>query len=156
MHLSRDEILQRIPHRSPALLLDEMRDLGPGSCGTGVTDLDNRPHVFEGHFPHQPTLPGVLLIECMAQTAALVLAPPPGTEAASAPKYIARIERVTFHRPVLGPELLKTEVTLDRAFGGLFLVAARVMAEGTKVATGKLVLYDPAAAQARSEAEVPG
>jgi 3-hydroxymyristoyl/3-hydroxydecanoyl-(acyl carrier protein) dehydratase len=133
------------------LLIDRLEQLEPGRFGIGVTDLSDHSGVFEGHFPGEPIMPGVLLVECMAQTAAVVFAPPPAEGRPAAPRYLARIERANFKRPVRPGETLRTRVSLVKQFGILLKVEAQIDAEAGPVADGALLLYDAEAQGARED-----
>ena len=151
MKLGREQILARVPHRPPMLLVDRLDELEPGQSGIGITDLSEHSGIFAGHFPAEPIMPGVLLVECMAQTAAVVFAPPPEEGRPAAPKYLARIERANFKRPVRPGEILRTRVSLVKQVGILLRVAGEISAEAGPVADGALLLYDAEARTAREE-----
>lgn len=142
MRLGRDEILRRIPHRPPFLLLEAVEDLCQNVSGIGLTTLGEDAPFFAGHFPGDPILPGVLLIECMAQVAAVVFSPPGQAGALPARKYFARVEQVTFKHPVRPGATLRTEVHLIKRFGHLIKVKGQVRNRDTLVAEGSLILYD--------------
>ncbi len=68
-----NEIMQMIPHRWPFLLIDRVKNIIPGRSGTGVKAISYNEPFFQGHFPERPILPGVLIVESMAQTIAIVM-----------------------------------------------------------------------------------
>ncbi len=142
MNVDRKQIMACIPHRPPVLLLDRVEDLHPGLSGVGVTDISQHAGVFAGHFPGEAVMPGVLLVECMAQTAAVVFAPPPTERQVGPPKYLARIEKVTFKRPVGPGETLRSHIRLVKKFGILIKVEGLVTSEMGLAAQGQLLLYD--------------
>jgi 3-hydroxyacyl-[acyl-carrier-protein] dehydratase len=142
MRLGRDEILRRIPHRPPFLLLEAVEDLRQHVSGTGITTLRAGDPCFAGHFPGDPILPGVLLIECMAQVAAVVFSPPRQDGLPPSRKYFARVEQVTFKQPVHPGARLRTEVHLIKRFGYLIKVKGQVRNHDTLVAEGSIILYD--------------
>lgn len=95
-------IMDMLPHRYPFLLVDKVKDVVAGESATGIKNVTmNEPH-FMGHFPGQPVMPGVLIVEAMAQTAALVVMA--GMEDADEEKivYFMSINEARFRRPV-GP-----------------------------------------------------
>ncbi len=101
-----------LPHREPFLFLTELRTVEPGQCATGAWQLTGDEPFFAGHFPGRPTLPGVLMVESLAQLGAVaVLADPRQT--AKLPLF-GGIERARFRRQVVPGDLLELEVTLGR------------------------------------------
>ena len=75
-----DEIMEMIPHRHPFLLIDRVKDIVSGESAIGMKNVTNKEPFFEGHFPNNPIVPGVLIIEAMAQTSAVLVAETMGSE----------------------------------------------------------------------------
>ncbi|MCE2510102.1 MAG: 3-hydroxyacyl-ACP dehydratase FabZ [Alphaproteobacteria bacterium] len=89
-----------LPHRYPFLMIDRLIDVVPGESATGIKNVTvNEPH-FQGHFPHEPVMPGVLIIESMAQTAAGLVVHSLGEEAEGKLVFFMSIENARFRRPV--------------------------------------------------------
>jgi 3-hydroxyacyl-[acyl-carrier-protein] dehydratase len=140
--LDREQIMLRIPHRPPILMLDRVEELVERTQATGVTTVGCDSDWLRGHFPGEPIMPGVLLVECMAQVAAVMFAPPPENGRPFSRKYFARIERVTFRRPVRPGTTLRTHVKALRVLGRLLRVEGRASDDSGPIADGILVLYD--------------
>lgn len=95
-------IMKMIPHRYPILLVDKLVDLVPGESAVGIKNVTMNEPQFMGHFPGFPVMPGVLIIEAMAQTAALVVVDFLGDEAEGKIVYFMTIDNARFRKPV-GP-----------------------------------------------------
>lgn len=105
-HYSAEEIYSLLPHRYPFALVDRIIDYIPGKQATGVKNVSfNEPH-FQGHFPSRPIMPGVLIVEAMAQVGGIVLTQIPGVDGLC---VFAGIDKVRFRRPVVpGDQLIMT------------------------------------------------
>ena len=115
------EILKKLPHRYPILLVDRVLEVEPGKRIKALKNVTINEPFFTGHFPHRPVMPGVLMLEAMAQTAALLSFAPEG----AAPDnksviYFAGIDGARFKRPVEPGDQLVMDVTLDRARAGIY------------------------------------
>ncbi|MDN3543872.1 MAG: 3-hydroxyacyl-ACP dehydratase FabZ [Roseateles asaccharophilus] len=115
------QILKKIPHRYPILLIDRVLELDKGKRIRALKNVSiNEPH-FLGHFPHRPVMPGVLMLEAMAQAATVLTLISLDTELDdSTVCYFAGIDGARFKRPVEPGDQLVLEVTLDRAKAGIF------------------------------------
>lgn len=111
-----EEIQQLLPHRYPFALVDRIIDYVPGERAVGIKNVTfNEPH-FQGHFPGRPIMPGVLIVEAMAQVGGVVLSQMPGVDGRLC--VFAGIDKVKFRRPVVpGDQLIITTelLTLKRA-----------------------------------------
>ena len=130
-------IMRMLPHRYPFLLVDKVIDIVPGESATGVKNVTmNEPH-FMGHFPGYPVMPGVLIVEAMAQTAALVVVEGAGEEAEGKIVYFMTIENARFRKPVTPGDVLHIHVEKLRGrsnvwkFQGVAKVDGVVCAEAT-------------------------
>ncbi|WP_374432774.1 3-hydroxyacyl-ACP dehydratase FabZ [Inhella sp.] len=115
------EILKRLPHRYPILLVDRVVELDKGKRIRALKNVSiNEPH-FLGHFPHRPVMPGVLILEAMAQAATLLcVASEDVVLDEKSVVYFAGIDGARFKRPVEPGDQLILEVTLDRAKAGIY------------------------------------
>ena len=128
------EILKRLPQRYPVLMIDRVKEIEPGKRIVALKNVSaNEPH-FQGHFPGRPIMPGVLILEAMAQAAG-VLAFEKGRE--DSVYYYVGIDNARFKKPVVPGDQLELEVKLERAlrgigkFGCVARVAGVTVAEAT-------------------------
>jgi len=129
-----------IPHRYPFLLVDRIVDVVHDVSAVGIKNVSINEPYFEGHFPQQPVMPGVLIIECMAQTAAVLVVDSLGTEAEGRLVYFMTIDSARFRKPVVPGDTLRVYVSKIRnrgpvwKFSGVARVDSAVVAEATYTA----------------------
>ena len=135
--LDRSEIETMIPHRPPFLWIDRVEELEPGVRCVAVKFVDPADPVFAGHFPAKPILPGVLLIEAVAQTAGVMLGSTatPGGEGVA---LLAAVNRFKFLKPVSPGQELRIETKKVTEFGQLAYISGTVWVDGEIVASGEL------------------
>ena len=115
------QILRQLPHRYPILLVDRVLALEKGKSIKALKNVTINEPFFAGHFPHRPVMPGVLMLEAMAQTAALLAFDTMGAKPDDkAVYYFAGIDGARFKRPVEPGDQLVMDVTLERMKSGLF------------------------------------
>jgi 3-hydroxyacyl-[acyl-carrier-protein] dehydratase len=115
------QILQKLPHRYPFLLVDRVLEIEKGKSIKALKNVTINEPFFVGHFPHRPVMPGVLMLEAMAQTAALLSFATLGiTLDEKTVYYFAGIDAARFKRPVEPGDQLVMDVTLGRAKSGIF------------------------------------
>ena len=129
------KILKQLPHRYPILLVDRVLEIEKGVRIKALKNVSiNEPH-FQGHFPHRPVMPGVLMLEALAQAAALLAFDTLGeTPDDQTVYYFAGIDGARFKRPVEPGDQLILEVELDRMKSGIFKFKARAKV-GDEIAT---------------------
>ena len=107
-------IMELLPHRYPMLMIDRIEDIKPGISATGVKNVTANEPFFLGHFPGHPIMPGVLIVEAMAQTAGALVKHSLGTERADEVVYFMTIDKAKFRKPVVPGDTLKLHVNLIR------------------------------------------
>src|SRR5579859_5182916 len=123
-------IQQMIPHRYPFLMIDKVVDIVPNVSAVGIKNVSiNEPH-FTGHFPSRPVMPGVLIIEAMAQTAAVLVVQTLGQTAEGKLVYFMSVENARFRRPVVPGDTLHVRVTKQRNRGSVWKFEGKAMVEG--------------------------
>ena len=127
-------ILQAIPHRYPFLMIDRVIDLVRDRSAVGVKNVSINEGFFQGHFPNHPVMPGVLIIESMAQTAAVLVVETLGPEAAGKVVYFMSVEGAKFRRPVMPGDQLHIHVEKLRNRGNVWKFQGVARVDGTTVA----------------------
>jgi len=115
------QILKKLPHRYPILLVDRVLEVEKGKRIKAIKNVTINEDFFNGHFPHRPVMPGVLMLEALAQTAALLSFETLGeTPDDNTVYYFAGIDGARFKRPVEPGDQLILEVELERMKAGIF------------------------------------
>jgi 3-hydroxyacyl-[acyl-carrier-protein] dehydratase len=132
-----ERIMQMIPHRYPFLLIDKVVDVRPDKEAVGVKNVTINEPFFAGHFPQRPVMPGVLIIESMAQTAAVLVVQTLGADAEGKLVYFMTVDSARFRKPVVPGDTLRVRVTKQRnrgsvwKFTGEAFVGDKLVAEAT-------------------------
>ncbi|RED53291.1 3-hydroxyacyl-ACP dehydratase FabZ [Aestuariispira insulae] len=128
------KIMDRIPHRYPFLLVDKIEEIVPFEYAIGVKGVTaSEPH-FQGHFPQKPIMPGVLIVESMAQTAGVMVVSSLGKEAEGKLVYFMSIEECKFRKPVVPGDLLKIHVSKKQQRGPVWKFTGEARVDGAVVA----------------------
>jgi 3-hydroxyacyl-[acyl-carrier-protein] dehydratase len=140
-------IMHAIPHRYPFLLIDRIIGLVRNKTCIGVKNVSVNESFFQGHLPNHPVMPGVLIIESMAQTAAVLVVETLGPEAAGKVVYFMSIDGAKFRRPVVPGDRLLVQCDKERNRGNVwkFHAVARVDGASCAEATFAAMIMDRAA-----------
>ena len=127
-------IKQMIPHRYPLLMIEKVIDVVPNERATGIKNVSINEWYFQGHFPAEPVMPGVLIIEAMAQTAAVLVVASLGRENEGRLTYFMSIESARFRKPVVPGDVIRIPVEKQRRRGSVWRFGGRAEVDGTIVA----------------------
>jgi 3-hydroxyacyl-[acyl-carrier-protein] dehydratase len=127
-------IVQCIPHRFPFLLIDRVVDVEKDVGATGIKNVTINEQFFAGHFPGHPVVPGVLIIESMAQTAAVLVVETLGPAAEGKLVYFMLIENAKFRRPVVPGDQMRIHVKKERNRGSVWKFTGAARVDGQVVA----------------------
>ena len=134
------EILEHLPHRYPMLLVDRVLECEPGKRLLAIKNVTINEPFFSGHFPHYPVMPGVMVIEALAQAAAILSFRTRSTKPDDrSVYYFAGIDEARFKRPVVPGDQLQLEVTLERETRGLWKFAAQARVGDALAAEAKIL-----------------
>ena len=127
------EILARIPHRYPFLLVDRCEDYVPSQSIVGIKCVTVNEPFFEGHFPGYPVMPGVLIVEAMAQTGAILMSKSLDIDVGGKAIFFMSLDNCRFRAPVRPGDVVRLNVEVLRARGDVFKFRGKAMV-GEKVA----------------------
>ncbi|MHB0912504.1 MAG: 3-hydroxyacyl-ACP dehydratase FabZ [Armatimonadota bacterium] len=132
-----EQIRAVLPHRYPFLLVDRILELEPGSRAVGLKNVTINEEFFDGHFPGHAVMPGVLVLEAMAQVGGVLLLSMTGNEGKLA--YFGGMDKVRFRKPILPGDTLITEVELVKNRGGVGKVKVTGRVNGAVAAEGEFI-----------------
>lgn len=134
------QILKKLPHRYPILLVDRVLDVVPGERIVALKNVSVNEPFFPGHYPHHPVMPGVLIVEALAQAAAILsfktLGGKPDDKSVY---YFVGIDNARFKRPVSPGDQLILEVSIQASKRGLWKFAAQAKVDGQVAAEAELM-----------------
>ena len=139
------QIMRAIPHRYPFLLVDRIVDVVKGVSAVGVKNVSINEPFFQGHFPARPVMPGVLIVESMAQTAAVLVVETLGPDVRGRLVYFLSIDGAKFRRPVVPGDQMRVHVEKERQRGNIWKFRAEAKVDG-KVAAEAVIsamILDP-------------
>ncbi len=134
--LTTKEIMEIIPHRQPMLLIDTIEELDPGVRAVGRKCVSFNEPYFAGHFPQEPVMPGVLIIEALAQTGAVAILASDEFKGKTA--YLGAVGNAKFKRKVLPGDVLTLETELIRKKGPIGIAKATATVDGQVAVTAEL------------------
>ncbi len=130
-------LMKLLPHRYPFLMIDRIIEVDGNDSAVGIKNVTiNEPH-FAGHFPEQPVMPGVLIVEAMAQTAGAICIRALGAEKPSL-VYFLTIDNAKFRKPVVPGDQLRIPVRKVKTRGNLLKFACEAIVDGAKVAEAEI------------------
>ena len=128
-----------IPHRYPFLLVDRVLELELGKRGVGIKNVTINEPFFQGHFPGTPVMPGVLIIEALAQLGAVIVLGMPENKGKLA--FLTGVDNVRFRRQVIPGDQLRLEVEMTRMRGPIGKGKGRALVDGEVAAEGGIMFY---------------
>ncbi|HOP95495.1 MAG: 3-hydroxyacyl-ACP dehydratase FabZ [Dictyoglomaceae bacterium] len=134
------DILKVLPHRFPFLLVDKVLDFKEGEMIRAVKNVSYNDYFFMGHFPEKPIMPGVLIIEAMAQTAGLFLYLSYAEKKENYAAYLTGVDNMKFRKPVFPGDQLILEVKLEKSLQNIFKFHGLGKVEENLVAEGEITI----------------
>lgn len=136
-----DEVMRRLPHRYPMLLVDRVLECVPGERIVAVKNVTMNEEFFAGHFPGRPVMPGVLVLEALAQAAGILTFVTAGVYPDETTKfYFAGIDKARFRRPVLPGDQLRLEARLERRIRTIWKYSTLATVDGNEVASAEMLV----------------
>lgn len=131
------QVMEKLPHRYPFLLVDRVLELEPGKKGVGIKNVTINEPFFQGHFPGTPIMPGVLIVEAMAQLGGVIVLGMPENQGKLA--FLAGIDDMRFRRQVVPGDQLRLEVEITRIRGSIGKGRGRALVDNEVVAEGSIL-----------------
>ena len=142
-----EAIMKQLPHRYPMLLVDRVLECIPGERITALKNVTFNEPYFTGHFPHRPVMPGVIVIEALAQAAGILAFRTVGVIPDENTRFFfVAIDRARFRKPVEPGDQIILKVSLGRAFKGIWKFDALAEVDGVEVASAEIMLAPEAKA----------
>jgi len=138
MQLDVNEIMKILPHRYPFLMVDRIIEVEPGVRCVGLKNVSINEPFFQGHFPGHPVMPGVLIIETMAQVAGIMAYLSSDEETRAKVTYFMAIDNARFRKPVSPGDQLRIEITTTMHRRGIWGVAGKAYVDDTLVTEADL------------------
>jgi 3-hydroxyacyl-[acyl-carrier-protein] dehydratase len=132
------KILNYLPHRYPFLLVDKIINIRGDEFGVGIKNVTINEPQFQGHFPERPVMPGVLLVEAMAQTAGVIAINAIGVETRPKVVYFVSIDEAKFRKPVLPGDRVEFHMTKTAQKRGIFWYSGKAFVDGALVCEARI------------------
>lgn len=129
--LNVEQIQQLIPHRAPILLLEKLTNIVPGESAVGIKCVSVNEPFFEGHFPRLKVMPGVLIVEALAQTAAALVIHSIGRSQEDLLVYFMSIESARFRKPVVPGDTIELHVKKEQQRGNVWKFSGKAIVNGS-------------------------
>ena len=133
------QIMEYLPHRYPFLLIDRILEIEPGKRVVGLKNVTINEPYFQGHFPETPIMPGVLIVEAMAQAGGMLAYLSQTAKTPGSLIFFTGIDKVRFRKPVIPGDQLRLEMDLLKQRSGMVKIAGKAMVEDTLVAEAVLM-----------------
>ncbi len=134
------EVLEHLPHRYPFLLVDRIKTVELGKRIVALKNVTINEPFFQGHFPGRPIMPGVLILEAMAQAAGILVFRTQGNKPdQDSVYYLAGIDKARFKRPVVPGDQLELEVSIQRSLRGVWKFECKARVEGAIVCEAEML-----------------
>jgi 3-hydroxyacyl-[acyl-carrier-protein] dehydratase len=136
-----DEVMRRLPHRYPMLLVDRVLECVSGERIVALKNVTVNEEFFAGHFPGRPVMPGVLILEAMAQTAGILTFVTAGIYPDESVRfYFAGIDKARFRRPVVPGDQVKFTAVLERRIRTIWKYSISATVDGSEVASAEMMV----------------
>ncbi|HEB79118.1 MAG TPA: 3-hydroxyacyl-ACP dehydratase FabZ [Rhodospirillales bacterium] len=129
-----ERIMDLIPHRYPFLMIDRMIDVVPGKSAVGIKNVSINEPFFQGHFPSKPIMPGVLIVEAMAQTAGALVIYTNGQNSENTFVYFMSVEQARFRKPITPGDCIHLHVEKQQSRGDVWKFKGEAMVDGVLMA----------------------
>ena len=134
-YLNKDQIIKLLPHREPMLLIDELIDIVPNKSAVGIVNVKKESFYFQGHFPRQPIMPGVIIVEAFGQAAAALTAHSLSSEEVEDKLvYLMSVNKARFRNPIIPECKLLLDVEAIRTRGKVWRYKGVAKVNGKKMA----------------------
>jgi 3-hydroxyacyl-[acyl-carrier-protein] dehydratase len=141
VHMDIDAILRQLPHRYPFLLVDRVLECKAGESIRALKNVTYNEPFFPGHFPHRPVMPGVMIIEALAQTAGILAFVTAGVIPDESTRfYFVGIDKARFRKPVVPGDQLLLTAQLERSFKGIWKFSGVALVDGGEVAHAEMMV----------------
>ncbi len=139
MEMDIREVMEKLPHRFPFLMVDRIISIIPGKEIEGIKNVSINEPFFQGHFPQSPVMPGVLILEAMAQVGGILALQVIEQNMAGGVVYLMGIDRVRFRKPVIPGDQLRLRLRIMRQKGFVFRLKGEAFVEDDLVAEGEFL-----------------